>query len=258
MIVQFDQVTKRFHVGTPDETTLFDHFCFDIEEGEFIAVIGSNGSGKTTMLNLLCGSLPVDGGRILFEGRDITRMKEFHRADFVGRVFQDPQKGSCADLTIMENMALADNKHRSYGLGRAVNKRRIDVYRTMLEECGMGLENRLSTPVGSLSGGQRQALALIIANMTDLRLLILDEHTAALDPKSSETVMHLTDRLVRQKALTTLMVTHNLRFALEYGSRLVMMHEGQCVMDLRDEEKKQIHMEDLLEKFNEISLERGN
>ncbi len=258
MMVQLEQVTRRFNVGTPDETTLFDRFCFDIAEGDFVSVIGSNGSGKTTMLNLLCGSLPVDGGRILFEGRDITRMKEYRRADFIGRVFQDPQKGSCADLTIMENLALADNKHRPFGLGRAISKRRVEEYRTLLEACGMGLENRLSTPVGALSGGQRQALALVIANMTDIRLLILDEHTAALDPKSSETVMRLTDRLVREKGLTTLMVTHNLRFALEYGNRLVMMHEGHCVMDLRGSEKATADMDVLLNKFNEISLERGN
>ncbi len=257
-MIELQNITKRFNEGTPDETTLFDNFNFTLNRGDFVSIIGSNGSGKTTLLNLICGSLTPNSGHILLGGRDITRLPEYKRASFIGRVFQDPQKGSCADLTIMENMALADNKKNRYGLGAAVNKKRADVYRTLLEECGMGLENRLNVPVGTLSGGQRQALSLVIASMTDIDLLILDEHTAALDPKSSETVMRLTDKLVQKKGITTMMVTHNLRFALEYGNRLVMMHEGHCLMDLRDEEKKQAVIDDLLEKFNAISLEYGN
>lgn len=257
-MLQCKQLIKRFNVGTPDETVLFDGFSFEAEKGEFVSIIGSNGSGKTTLLNLICGTLPLDGGQILFNGRDITRLSEHKRAATIGRVFQDPQKGTCANLTILENMALADNKKGAYGLAGAVNRRRIDYYRSLLEECGMGLENRLNTLAGSLSGGQRQALALVIANMTDVELLILDEHTAALDPKSSETVMRLTDKLVSEKKITTLMVTHNLRFALEYGSRLVMMHMGRSVIDLRGEDKKNAKIDDLLQTFNEISIECGN
>ncbi len=251
-------ITKRFNAGTVDETTVFDGFNFKVENGEFVSVIGSNGSGKTTLLNLICGSLSPDDGKILFNGKDITSVSEYKRAKMIGRVFQDPKTGTCPDLTILENMALADNKNKAFGLGKCVNKKRIEYYRTLLEQCNMGLENRLGVQVGTLSGGQRQALALIIANMTDLELLILDEHIAALDPKSSQTVMELTDRLVKKHKITTLMVTHNLRFAVEYGSRLVMMHEGAAVMDIKGEEKENARVEDLLEVFDKISIEKGN
>lgn len=251
-------ITKRFNAGTVDETTVFDGFNFKVENGEFVSVIGSNGSGKTTLLNLICGSLSPDDGKILFNGKDITSVSEYKRAKMIGRVFQDPKTGTCPDLTILENMALADNKNKALGLGKCVNKKRIEYYRTLLEQCNMGLENRLGVQVGTLSGGQRQALALIIANMTDLELLILDEHIAALDPKSSQTVMELTDRLVKKHKITTLMVTHNLRFAVEYGSRLVMMHEGAAVMDIKGEEKENARVEDLLEVFDKISIEKGN
>ena len=257
-LLEIRDVVKKFHVGTPDETTLFSSFDFEVREGDFISVVGSNGSGKTTLLNLISGSLQPENGSVLFRDRNITRLPEHRRAAFIGRVFQDPQKGSCPDLTILENMALADNKKGIYSLGRGINKRRIDVYKSLLETCDMGLENRLHVPVGSLSGGQRQALALILANMTPIDLLILDEHTAALDPKSSQRVMEITDRLVKEKGMTTLMVTHNLRFALEYGSRLLMMHEGRCILDLRGEEKKNASIDDLLKIFNDISIECGN
>jgi putative ABC transport system ATP-binding protein len=257
-MLKLDQITKKFHIGTPDETTLFNQFCFEVQKGEFVSIVGSNGSGKTTLLNIVCGSLPVEGGKVFFGGKDITRLSEYKRADQIGRVFQDPKKGTCDELTILENMALADNKHKAYGLSRGVNKRRTDYYRTLLETCGMGLEDRLNVKAGTLSGGQRQALALILANMTDIELLILDEHTAALDPKSSETVMRITDQIVKEKQVTSLMVTHNLRFALEYGSRLVMMHEGRCVLDVRGEEKQRLEIDALLKVFNEISVECGN
>ena len=254
----FDHAIKRFNVGTPDENTLFDGFNFDVDEGEFISIVGSNGSGKTTLLNLLCGSLPLDGGRLFYRNRDITRLSEHKRAAFIGRVFQDPARGSCPDLTILENMALADNKKGRYSLAPGISKKRIDAYRAMLEICNMGLENRLNQPVGSLSGGQRQALALVIAGMTNIDILVLDEHTAALAPKSSERVMEITQRLVEDKHVTTLMVTHNLRFAVQYGTRLVMMHAGQTVLDLKETEKRTASIDTLLQKFNEISIECGN
>ena len=257
-MLELQDITKKFMKGTPDETTLFDHFSFSVKKGEFVSVVGSNGSGKTTMLNLICGTYQPDGGKILFEGRDISRLPEYKRAAFIGRVFQDPKAGTCSNLTILENMALADNKNKAFGLSRGVNKKRIDTYRSLLETCDMGMENRLQTKVGALSGGQRQALALVIANMTELKLLILDEHTAALDPKSSERIMQLTDRLIRQSGITALMVTHNLRFAIEYGSRLVMMHQGQVVLDKADTEKQNASVDDLLTVFNSISIESGN
>lgn len=257
-MLELENISVTFNKGTPDAALLFDGFNLKVDEGEFVSVIGSNGSGKTTMLNLVCGSLAPDSGRILFDGKDITKMSEFQRAKRIGRVFQDPKMGTCANLTILENMALADNKNKIFGLARGVNPKRIDYYRTLLEECEMGLENRLHTHVGSLSGGQRQALALVIANMTDLDMLILDEHTAALDPKSSETVMHLTDKFVHKSKITSLMVTHNLRFAIEYGTRLIMMHEGKCIVDIRGEEKKNACVDDLLNIFNKISIEVGN
>lgn len=247
-----------FNRGTIDEGTLFDNFAFHVDKGEFVSIIGSNGSGKTTLLNLICGTKKPDSGSIIFNNRDITKLPEHKRASFIGRVLQDPKLGTCGNLTILENMALADNKNKPYGLSFSVNRKRTDYYRTLLESCGMGLENRMSVPVGNLSGGQRQALALIIATMTDIELLILDEHTAALDPKSSETLMEITDRVVSEKNLTTVMVTHNLRFAINYGSRLAMMHEGNFVLDISGEEKKKASVDDLLDKFNQISIENGN
>lgn len=257
-MLKIENMTVSFLKGTPDERKVFDNFNFSVEKGEFVSIVGSNGSGKTTLLNLISGTITPDSGTILFNGKDISKQKEYKRAKKIGRVFQDPQKGSCADLTILENMALADSKNRPFGLMPAVSKKRIDHYKELLSQCSMGLENRLNAKVGTLSGGQRQALALVIANMTDIDLLLLDEHTAALDPKSSQTVMDLTEKLIREKQITTLMVTHNLRFAVEYGSRLVMLHEGKCIKDICGSEKEQTDIDALLEVFNDISIECGN
>ncbi len=257
-MLKLSNIKTIFNAGTIDETVLFDGFDFNVEKGEFVSIIGSNGSGKTTLLNLICGTQKPDGGQILFKGNDITKLSEHKRAAYIGRVLQDPRLGTCGNLTIIENMALADNKNKSYNLGSAVNKNRIDYYRTLLESCEMGLENRMNVAVGNLSGGQRQALALLIATMTDIKMLILDEHTAALDPKSSERLMVITDKVVKSKNLTTVMVTHNLRFAVEYGNRLVMMHEGNSILDLKGEAKMNASIDDLLDKFNEISIEVGN
>ncbi len=257
-MLELKNIRKVFNERTVDEAVIFNDFSFSLDEGTFLSIVGSNGSGKTTLLNLICGSDHVNGGQILFDQKDITNLAEYKRAAFIGRVFQNPQMGTCPDLTIIENMALADNKGKSFGLVPAVNKKRIDYYRSLVSECGMGLENRMNVKVGALSGGQRQALALVIANMTDIKLLILDEHTAALDPKTSENVMMLTDKLVKEKKITTLMVTHNLRFALEYGNRIVMMHEGNIVLDKSGEEKSNLVIDDLLKIFNQISIECGN
>lgn len=257
-MLQIIEMSKVFNAGTVDENVLFDKFSLTVNDGEFVAVVGSNGSGKTTLLNMICGTMRPDSGSIVFGGTDITKQPEYKRAKRIGRVLQDPKLGTSGSLTILENMALADNKNKSYNLGRAVNRHRIDYYKSLLETCGMGLENRMGVLAGSLSGGQRQALALIISTMVDIDLLILDEHTAALDPKSSETLMEITQCVVSEKKLTTLMVTHNLRFAVEYGTRLLMMHGGQAVMDIGGEDKKKLVVDDILGKFNEISIECGN
>lgn len=257
-MLQLENITKLFNKGTVDESTVFDNFNLTVSKGEFVSLIGSNGSGKTTLLNLICGSLKADAGHIFFQGKDITNLSEYKRARSIGRVFQDPKAGTCPNLTILENLALADNKNKPFGLGKCVSKKRIDYFKTLLEKTNMGLENRLNVQVGTLSGGQRQALALVIANMSDIDLLILDEHTAALDPKSSETIMQLTDRFIQESSITTIMVTHNLRFAVEYGSRLIMLHEGKSVVDLSGADKANANVDDLLKVFNEISIESGN
>ena len=257
-MIEFKHVVKKFNVGTPDETTLFEDFNLHVKKGQFVSVVGSNGSGKTTMLNLLCGTLPIDSGDIIVGDKNITKMTEYARARYIGRVFQDPQKGGAANLTILENMALADNKNKIYSLGKAISKKRIDCYKSLLENCHMGLEDRLNVPVGSLSGGQRQALALVIANMSNIDILILDEHTAALDPKSSERIMELTDVFAKENQITTLMVTHNLRHAVSYGNRMIMMDKGHIILDRDGEDKENTTIDDVLHIFNEISIECGN
>lgn len=257
-LVRMEHISKGFNRGTVSETTVFQNFNLEVRRGQFVSVVGSNGSGKTTMLNLICGSLPVDSGTITLNGQPLNPLKEYQRARKIGRVFQDPARGTCPELTILENMALAEQKGKAFGLTRGVNRRRMDAYRTQLEQLKLGLEDQLELPVGSLSGGQRQALALLISTMTPIDLLILDEHTAALDPNSSATVMELTEQVVREKGLTALMVTHNLKYAIQYGDRLLMMHKGQAVIDAADAEKAALRTDDLLARFNEISLELGN
>lgn len=257
-LVRMENIDMNFNPGTINETAVFNQFNFSVRKGEFVSVVGSNGSGKTTMLNLICGSLSGYSGNIFLKGENITKMPEHVRAASIGRVFQNPAMGTCPNLTILENMSLADNKGKSFGITKGVNKKRADYYRTRLELLHLGLEDKLNIEVGSLSGGQRQAMALLIATMTPIDLLILDEHTAALDPKSSETVMDLTLKVIDEKKLTALMVTHNLRFAVEYGNRLVMMHEGKAVIDTQDQNKNDYTMENLLKVFNEISIECGN
>ena len=257
-MLSLKDINKYYNPGTVNEMCLFRNYCLDIAEGEFVSIVGSNGSGKTSMLNIICGSIGVDSGRLLIDGRDITHMPEHRRARFIGRVYQNPALGTCPDMTILENMSLADTKGRSFDLRPGTDRSRIGYYRELLSGLGLGLENKLSVKVGSLSGGQRQAMALLMSTMTDIDFLILDEHTAALDPKTADLIMELTDRLVHEKRLTTLMVTHNLRYAAEYGDRLIMMHEGQNVLDIKGEEKRATGVDDLLGRFNAISIECGN
>ena len=257
-MLELKNIEKFYNAGTVNEMCLFEDFNLSIADGQFVSVVGSNGSGKTSMLNIICGSIPLDRGRILIGGQDITRMPEHRRQRRIGRVYQNPAMGTCPSMTILENMSLADNKGKPFNLRPGTNRQRIDYYRESLRSLGLGLEDKLHVKVGVLSGGQRQAMALLMSTMTPIEFLILDEHTAALDPKTAETIMELTDKIVREKHLTTIMVTHNLRYAVEYGDRLLMMHQGTIVMDHAGEEKKALKIDHILEKFNSISIECGN
>lgn len=257
-MLQLVNINKNYNPGSVNELCLFKDFNFSVADGEFVSVVGSNGSGKTSMLNIICGSIDVDSGQILVNGTDITRQKDYVRQRRIGRVYQDPAKGTCPSMTILENMSIAENKGKPYNLGRGVNKANESRYREMLRPLNLGLEDKLGVQVGSLSGGQRQALALLMATMTPIDFLILDEHTAALDPKTAEIIMGLTDQVVKEKKVTTIMVTHNLRYAVEYGSRLVMMHEGKVILDKSGEEKYGVKTEDIMGIFNRISVECGN
>ncbi len=257
-MLELKNIYKRFNAGTIDEKVLFDGFNLTINDGDFVAIVGSNGSGKTTTLNIISGDIMPDSGKVILDGTDITKQKNYKRAAKIARVFQNPSMGTSPSMTIWENMSVADNKGKPYGLGKGLNTKRRDYYRSRLETLGMGLENRMETLAGTLSGGQRQALALIMATMQTPKLLLLDEHTAALDPKSSDIVMTLTDKIIKEQNITTLMVTHNLRHAVAYGTRTVMMHEGRSVLDITGEERKNQTIDDYLKIFNEISIECGN
>ena len=257
-MLEVRNITKIYNQGTVTEHTLFKDFSLSVEEGQFVSIIGSNGSGKTSLLNIICGSIGVEQGDVLVGGKSITKLKEFQRYASMGRVYQDPKAGTCPGLTVLENMSLADNKGKTFGLSRGVNRRRIDDYRAQLQSLGLGLEDKMDVKMGALSGGQRQAVALLMATMTPLKFLILDEHTAALDPKTAEIIMELTNKVVREKKLTAMMVTHNLRYAVEYGDRLIMMNRGEVVLDRAGAEKQATGIDDVLGMFNRISIECGN
>lgn len=257
-MLELININKNYNPGSVNELCLFKDFNLTVKDGEFVSVVGSNGSGKTSMLNIICGSIAVDSGKILIHGEDITKQKDYIRQRRIGRVYQDPSKGTCPSMTILENMSIAENKGKPYNLGRGVNKTKLETYREMLRPLNLGLEDKMGVQVGSLSGGQRQALALLMATMTPIDFLILDEHTAALDPKTAEIIMELTDQVVKEKKVTTIMVTHNLRYAVEYGNRLIMMHEGKAILDKADEEKQKISTEEIMAIFNKISVECGN
>lgn len=257
-MLKMENISKYYNRGTVNEVCLFQNFNLSIGTGDFVSVVGSNGSGKTTMLNMICGTLPIDGGAIWIDDKNITNMPEYKRQNFIGRVYQNPSLGTCPNMTILENMSLADLKGKPFHLGRGINKQRIDYYRDSLKVLGLGLEDKMEVKVGALSGGQRQAMSLLMSTMTPIDFLILDEHTAALDPKTAEIIMELTDKIVKEKKLTTIMVTHNLRYAVTYGNRLCMMHQGNIVMDKQGKEKENLQVEDILQVFNEISIECGN
>ncbi|WP_167955004.1 ABC transporter ATP-binding protein [Anaerosporobacter faecicola] len=257
-MLELKNIYKYYNPGTVSEVCLFHDFNLQIQDNEFVSVVGSNGSGKTSMLNIICGSIPVDQGQIVINGADITKMQEYKRQRRIGRVYQNPAFGTCPHMTVLENMAIADNKGKPFNLRFGTNRSRIDFYRDNLKTLKLGLEDKMDLKVGSLSGGQRQAMALLMTIMTPIDFLILDEHTAALDPKTADLIMEITDQIVREKKLTTIMVTHNLRYAIQYGNRLLMMHQGEAIMDKNAKEKENMCVEDILEVFTRISIECGN
>lgn len=252
-MLKIEQVGKTFNAGTINEKVAVKGLDLTINDGDFITVIGGNGAGKSTMLNLIAGVYIPDEGSIRLDDTDITRMPEYRRAALLGRVFQDPMMGTAGDMGIEENLAMAYRRGRRRGLGWGITNAERDFYRERLKTLDLGLEDRLTSKVRLLSGGQRQALTLLMATLQKPRLLLLDEHTAALDPKTAHKVLELTQQIVAEDNLSTLMVTHNMKDAIHYGNRLIMMHEGHVIYDISGEEKKKLDVQDLLEKFEQAS-----
>ena len=246
---------KTFNPGTINEKRALKGVNLTLEEGDFVTVIGGNGAGKSTLLNAVAGVWPIDAGQILIDGKDVTKLPEHRRAAFLGRVFQDPMNGTAATLGIDENLALASRRGKTRTLKKGIKAAEREEYRELLKPLGLGLEDRMTAKVGLLSGGQRQALTLLMATLKKPKLLLLDEHTAALDPKTAAKVLATTDMIVNRDHLTTLMITHNMKDAIIHGNRLIMMMDGNIILDIRGEEKKRLTVEDLLHKFEEVSGE---
>lgn len=249
-------VSKTFNTGTINEKKALIDISLTLHPGDFVTVIGSNGAGKSTLLNAIAGVWPIDSGRITIDGVNVTGMPDFRRSRYIGRVFQDPMTGTAADMQIDENLALAARRGRRRGLGWGVTSKERSQYRDLLKQFGLGLEDRLTSKVGLLSGGQRQAVTLLMASLQKPKILLLDEHTAALDPKTAASVLDLTGRIVEQGHLTTMMVTHNMKDAIRSGNRLIMMHGGHIIIDVEGEEKKKLTVETLLEMFEKVSGEQ--
>ncbi len=249
-MLELNNIYKTFHAGTVNEKRAINGVSLKLEDGDFVTVIGGNGAGKSTILNLIAGVFPVDEGNIRLNDIDLTHLPEHKRAKYLGRVFQDPMMGTAATMGIEENLALAYRRGQSRGLGSGISSKERQLYQEKLAALGLGLEDRMTSKVGLLSGGQRQALTLLMATLKKPDLLLLDEHTAALDPKTADKVLQLTDELVSRDKLTTLMVTHNMKNAIQYGNRLIMMDAGRIVVDISGEEKKKLTVRDLLEKFH--------
>ena len=251
-------ISKTFNKGTVTEKLAIDNLSLHLAPGDFVTVIGGNGAGKSTMLNSIAGVFPVDSGRIVLDGTDITRLSEPRRAKYLGRVFQDPMRGTAADMQIDENLAMAARRGQPRTLAWGITKEEREEYREKLATLGLGLETRLSDKVGLLSGGQRQALTLLMASLKSPDLLLLDEHTAALDPKTAAKVLELTQQIVEANHLTTLMVTHNMHDAIRLGNRLIMMSDGHIIYDVAGEEKASLHRADLMAKFEEAGSDMAS
>ena len=246
-------IHKTFNKGTINEKVALDGVTLHLNEGDFCTIIGGNGAGKSTTLNAVAGVWPVDNGRILIDGIDVTGLPEHKRAKYLGRVFQDPMTGTVADMEILENLALAARRGKKRGLSWGVKKSEKEEYRTLLKQFELGLEDRMTSKVGLLSGGQRQAITLLMATINKPKLLLLDEHTAALDPKTAAKVLELSDKIIAENNLTALMVTHNMHDAIVHGNRLIMMGNGKVILDISGEEKKKLTVDDLLQKFEKAS-----
>ena len=259
-MLELKNVCKTFNPGTVNEKKALTGLNLSLKHGDFATIVGSNGAGKSTMFNAITGSFFTDEGAIILDGEDITFKKEHFRSKDIGHLFQDPLLGTAPHMTIEENMALAYLRASTAKTAffSRISKKEKQKFREHLSLLGMGLEDRMKNPVGLLSGGQRQAMALLMTTMAPIEILILDEHTAALDPKTAELIMELTGKVVKEKKLTTIMVTHNLRYAVEYGNRILMMHQGHAVLDKAGEEKAKLVVDDLLDQFNQISIECGN
>lgn len=252
-MLQLKNIHKTFNLGTINEKVALDGVDLVLNEGDFVTVIGGNGAGKSTTLNAIAGVWPIDEGSILIDGIDVTGLPEHKRAAYLGRVFQDPMTGTTATMQIDENLALAARRGKRRGLGWGITAEEKEKYHELLKMLDLGLEDRMTSKVGLLSGGQRQALTLLMATLQRPKLLLLDEHTAALDPKTAAKVLELTDKIVAENNLTTLMITHNMKDAIAHGNRLIMMNEGKIVLDIGPEEKKKLTVEDLLQKFEDVS-----
>ena len=253
VMLEIRHISKTFNLGTINEKKALVDLNLRLEKGDFVTVIGGNGAGKSTMLNAVAGVWPVDAGQIMIDGADVTGLPEYKRAAYIGRVFQDPMMGSAPDMQIVENLALAYRRGQRRGLKWGVSRAEQKLYREKLQILGLGLEDRMTTKVGLLSGGQRQALTLLMASLQQPKLLLLDEHTAALDPATAAKVLEISDKIVRENELTALMITHNMRDAIALGNRLIMMNVGRIILDIRGEEKKKLTREELLRKFAEIA-----
>ena len=252
-MLEITGLKKVFNRGTVNEKVALNGLNITVNDGDFVTVIGGNGAGKSTMLNAICGVFPVDEGKIVLDGNDITALPEYKRAKFLGRVFQDPMMGTSPNMEIQENLALAYRRGKSRLLRPGITKAEKELYREHLKRLGLGLEDRMTSKVGLLSGGQRQSLTLLMATLNRPDLLLLDEHTAALDPKTAAKVLALTEEITAEEKLTTIMITHNMKDAIHYGNRLVMMHEGSVVYDVSGEEKSALTVEDLLKKFEQTA-----
>lgn len=249
-MLDLNDVSVTFHAGTVNERKALDHVSLHLDRGEFVCVLGTNGAGKSTLLNAVSGTLSADSGTITLDGMDLTRQPEHKRARYIGRLFQDPMKGTAPDMSIVENLGLAYSRGKRMTLSRAIQKKDRQLFHDRLSQLGLGLEDRMNQPVGLLSGGQRQALTLLMATIVTPKLLLLDEHTAALDPNTAAQVMKLTDQIIHENQITTMMITHNLRQALEYGTKTLIMNEGKIVRVLEGEEKKQTSVEELLQMYD--------